>query len=104
MDYGQFHTLDTYLFDTVHKRFRDQGYLSAFDFFCIVVWKANRAKSKIAKRLLEQSKCQDLDTAVRRLTEGIADRMPDELRQGLGRIPAVCRRRAERGAGWHEPA
>jgi hypothetical protein len=44
--------------------------LSAFDFFCIVVWKANRAKSKAAKRLLAQGH-SNLEDAVAALLGAI---------------------------------
>ena len=46
--------LEIYLFGTVTHRFHRQGSLAAFDFFCIVIWKANRAKSRIAEHLLER--------------------------------------------------
>jgi hypothetical protein len=70
MDYRQFYDLEKYLLTTVHDRFHDQGYLSAFDFFCIVIWKANRAKSKVAKRLLANSP-GNIESAVRELTADI---------------------------------
>ena len=47
-----------------------QGYLSAFDFFRIVIWKANRAKMKVAKRLLGSAK-KSLDEVVVELTKVI---------------------------------
>ncbi len=72
LDYRQFYDIESYLFNTVRNRFSQQGYLSAFDFFCIVIWKANRAKSKIAKRLLSASRCETLEEAVRQLTKEIA--------------------------------
>lgn len=71
MDYRQYYDLESYLLDTVQPRFMQQKYLSTADFFCIVIWKANRAKSKIAKKLLDQG-YQDLDTAVQALTSGLA--------------------------------
>ena len=43
---------ERYLFENVHRNFHCWSKLTAFDFFSIVIWKANRAKSKIAKRLL----------------------------------------------------
>ena len=43
-DFLRYYDLETYLFDDVHDRFHRQGSLSAFNFFAIVVWKANRAK------------------------------------------------------------
>lgn len=67
----QFYTLELYLFNTVHHRFTQQGYLGAFDFFCIVIWKANRAKTKVAKRLLGNTE-KTLDEVVVELTKGIA--------------------------------
>jgi len=83
-DYRIFYNLEDYLFATVRTRFASQGYLSAFDFFCIVIWKANRAKSKIARRLLLRD-YPDLDTAVRTLTANIAGQpmAEDRLRHML---------------------
>lgn len=71
MDYSQYHNLDSYVFDVVRTRFSEQGCLYAFDFFCIVIWKANRAKSKVAKRLLEKSKPDDLEATIHKLTAGL---------------------------------
>ena len=72
LDYRQFYDLESYLFDTVRNRFAQQHYLSTFDFFCIVIWKANRAKSKIATKLLQVAKMETLDEAVGKLTREIA--------------------------------
>jgi len=71
-NYEQFYNLESYIFDKVRCRFIEQGYLSAFDFFCIVIWKANRAKSKIAKMLLSKKKGDNLDAIVKKLTAGLA--------------------------------
>lgn len=87
---GLYH-LEGYLFDTVHERFRVEGELGAFDFFCIVVWKANRAKSKIAKRLLANGHA-DLEAVATDLTRRIAaqssprERLRVALEAGL-RLP-----------------
>ena len=70
MDYLEVYNLEIYLFETVHGRFHEQGHLSAFDFFCIVIWKANRAKSKVAKKLLKKG-YDNLDAAVYDLTSGV---------------------------------
>ncbi len=91
-DYRAYFDLETYLFGTVTQRFRDWGYLAARDFFCIVIWKANRAKSKVARTLLKRGKA-DLETAVYRLTTGLAAlpageaRLRDLIRQ-VGSAPA----------------
>ena len=71
-DYRKFNDLENYLFGDVSRRFSEQGYLKAFDFFCIVIWKANRSKSKIAKRLLSKGH-PDLDSAVVALTKSLAN-------------------------------
>ena len=65
--------LEEYLFNAVGPIFRRVGKLSAFDFFCIVIWKANRAKSKVALNLLshDQGKRQDLETIVCDLTTSL---------------------------------
>jgi hypothetical protein len=83
MNYHQFYDMESYLFGPVRSRFEEQGELSAFDFFCIIIWKANRAKSKIAGRLLKHG-YGDLDTAVRELTRGLAQQStPQERLQYL---------------------
>ena len=72
-DILRLYDLESYLFDVVGPRFRTNGCLDAFDFFSIVIWKANRAKSRIAKRLLG-SGAEGLETAVRELTTHLAGR------------------------------
>lgn len=67
-DWLDYYDLETFLFSEVHQRFREQGWLDAFDLLSIVIWKANRAKSRIARRLLATSGCSTLDEAARRLT------------------------------------
>jgi hypothetical protein len=53
----------------VKDYFSKSGFLNSFDFFCIIIWKANRAKSKIANRLLTIN--PDLDEGVKDLTNEI---------------------------------
>ena len=45
--------LEGYLFNRVSKRFAQQGTLSDYDFYAIVIWKSNRAKTKIKRGLSE---------------------------------------------------
>lgn len=75
MDYRRYYDLESYLFDVVRKKFNQQGYLDAFDFFCIVIWKANRAKSKMASRILKSAKTDDLEHAVHLLTSGLREKL-----------------------------
>ena len=73
MKYIDLYHLEKYLFETVGPRFKKNTKLSAFDFFCIVIWKANRAKSKVAKRLLsiDPLKRKDLNLIVKDITSKI---------------------------------
>jgi hypothetical protein len=66
----RYYDLERYLFEDVHARFHSDGSLGAFDFFSIVIWKANRAKSRIARLLWSnrQEAESDLESIVRRLT------------------------------------
>ena len=75
VDFRQFYDLESYLFEVVGPRFRANGRLDAFDLFSIIIWKANRAKSRIARRLLD-SGAGTLEDAAALLTEGLASQ-PD---------------------------
>ena len=70
-DFLQIYDLESFLLDTVRPRFHEQGWLSAFDLFCIIIWKANRAKSMIARNLVTRSNSDTLEESVRVLTAGI---------------------------------
>jgi len=68
-DYLPFYDLERYLFETLSPRFTQSGTLSSFDFFCIVIWKSNRSKSKVARRL--QARIPDLEEAIRVLIQEV---------------------------------
>ncbi len=69
----QYYDLEGYLFKVVSIRYAQDKTLTAFDFFCIVIWKANRAKSKVAKRLLAHRNDQaNLKSAVNSLLTAIS--------------------------------
>jgi len=72
IDFRTFYDLETYLFDAVSPRFAADHTLTAFDFFCIIIWKANRSKTKVVKRLLAHASSSDLDLAVKALVAAIA--------------------------------
>lgn len=80
----RYYDLEKYLFVDVHDRFHTDGSIGAFDFFSIVIWKANRAKSNIARRLLkmDQSGRHELEPIVRDLTSSLfrASHPRDRLR------------------------
>ena len=70
----QYYDLEGYLFKVVSTRYSQNKTLKAFDFFCIVIWKANRAKSKVAERLLAHGNSQPiLETAVDSLLTAISE-------------------------------
>ena len=70
-DYLSLYHLEDHLFGPVHHRWQANGRLDAFDFFCIVIWKANRAKSRVARKLLERGH-GNLVSAVPELTMAVA--------------------------------
>ncbi len=78
-DYARYYDLESYLFGEVSQRFTNTRQLSAFDFFCIVIWKANRSKSKVAKRLLAQGH-GDLLSAVQALTAALIQAQDNQAR------------------------
>lgn len=48
--------LEQYLFEKVTRRFEEEGTLSPYDFFAIVIWKSNRAKTKVKRGLINGGK------------------------------------------------
>lgn len=72
-DYLKYYNLEAYIFEDVHQRFHAEHSLGAFDLFSIVIWKANRAKSKIARKLLAQDPegRRDLESIARTLTASL---------------------------------
>ena len=67
---------ENYVLTDVRDNFNRDGHLTAFDFFCIVIWKANRAKTKIAQRLLKRN--PDIEQSVRDLTSKIFSATDDK--------------------------
>ena len=96
IDFRSYYHLERYVFDTVSDRFSQDGVLNAFDFFCIIIWKANRAKSKVARRLLTSGKYADLNSAVRALTSAIRvapsarDKLRVLIRDWKFALPIAC--------------
>jgi len=68
-DYLKYYNLEAYLFEDVRQRFHAEGKLDAFDLFSIIIWKADRAKSKLAKRLAK--KAGSLEAAAVQFTTGL---------------------------------
>lgn len=69
IDFSKYYSLEEYLFNEVRVNFEKRGYLTSEEFFCIVIWKAVRAKTLILRKLL--AKNQPLDVTVRQLTSDL---------------------------------
>lgn len=86
-----YYDFERYLFETVNNKFAQGAEITSFDFFCIVIWKSNRAKSRIAARLRNRN--ADLDAAVQQLiselrkAEGHKARLMVLLRDWQLRLP-----------------
>ncbi|HAX41763.1 MAG TPA: hypothetical protein PLF84_11650 [Bryobacteraceae bacterium] len=80
MDYVKYYHLEDYLFTDVTTAFRTRGFLTPEEFFSIVIWKANRAKTAVKRRMLAH--VTPLRAAVESLTRSIAksDNDADRLR------------------------
>jgi hypothetical protein len=85
LDPLRYYDLESYLLGEVQSRFHSDGSIGAFDFFSIVIWKANRAKSHIARRLIKVDplRRRQLEPIVRDLTASIALARDDRARLQL---------------------
>lgn len=81
----RYYDLERYLFEDVGRHFAADQSIGAFDFFSIVIWKANRAKSYIARRLLRRDKNgrAELEPIVRDLTASLFDAPDEKARLGI---------------------
>ena len=67
MDYLKYYSLEKYLFGDdkddgdVRKNFLKNGFLTPEEFFCIIIWKANRRKTKIKAKFPKERKKLDED-------------------------------------------
>ena len=77
-DYLLYYDLESYLFDAIGPRFHKEGKLDAFDLFSIIIWKAERAKSKLAHRLIAQA--GSLEVAAEEFTRKLFDADSPEAR------------------------
>jgi hypothetical protein len=79
-DFLSYYNLEDFLFGAVRNRFHKQRKLDAFDLFSIIVWKANRAKSKVAERLLQSHKPKNLDAVSEEFTRALFEAANAESR------------------------
>ena len=69
-DYLRYYHLETYLFEDVREHFHRDGKLDAFDLFSIIIWKANRSKSTLARRLIRKS--GSLESAAKQFSRALS--------------------------------
>ncbi|WP_412028737.1 hypothetical protein [Deinococcus yunweiensis] len=74
--------LERYLLDDVSGRFRRGEPVSTFDFFCIIIWKANRAKTLMARGLASRSGAA-LDAAVQALLNDVRAAPSEEAKMKI---------------------
>ncbi|MGD1088038.1 MAG: hypothetical protein ABR955_04850 [Verrucomicrobiota bacterium] len=75
-----YYDLERYLLEIVRPRFRNNGWIGAFDFFSIVIWKANRAKSKVANKMQRISGEKDLEKICHKITKSLGRAKDDKER------------------------
>lgn len=71
INYEKFYDLESYLFKDVSKFFQLNGYISGVQFYCILIWKAERAKFKNARKILKKEGSKSFDENVKTLTREI---------------------------------
>lgn len=77
IDYEQFYDLERYLFEDVTDFFRENGYLSGVQFYCILIWKAERAKFLNARKIMNKDRSKTFDENVKILTSKISSASSD---------------------------
>lgn len=75
------YALEERLLNNVGHHFRGFGKLSAFDLFCMIIWKANRAKTRIARMLMKRCPGQSLDEIAEEI--GASIHRPGEPRERM---------------------
>jgi hypothetical protein len=72
VDYKKYYNLESYLLTKVKDNFKRNGFLTTEEFFCIIIWKANRSKSKIRTKLQKLFKTKDNNEMVKKLTQSLS--------------------------------
>lgn len=81
LDYLSYYD-EKYLFEDVARKFHQSKQLDAFDLFSIVIWKANRAKTRIAD-LMRRKAPGDLDAVSRLFTSELYNALDGQSRLEL---------------------
>lgn len=75
LSFDRFANLEKYIFSEVNNNFHSRGFLTPKDFFCIVIWKSNRAKGRIKQRLAREG---TLEKVVKQLTKEVFTERDDK--------------------------
>ena len=65
--YLKYYFLEDYLFNDVHKNFKNYGYLKPEEFLTIVIWKSNRAKTKFKIKSRGKLNAEKIETTTKEL-------------------------------------
>ena len=68
INYEKFYDLEKYLFKDITEFFQHNGFISGVQFYCILIWKAERAKRKNARKILKKEGSKTFDENVKTLT------------------------------------
>lgn len=82
--YLKYYFREEYLFNDVNKNFQKQGYLTSEEFFAIVIWKSNRAKTNVLRGIVKSGK------TIRSITsEVFGAKTPEQKLNILTSIPGI---------------
>lgn len=76
-NYLKYYSLEDYLFNEVSANFRKKGFLTTKEFFAIVIWKSNRAKTRVLKGIKKNGK------TIRQLTSEVNKENDDKKKVGI---------------------
>ncbi len=71
IDYEKFYDLESYLYKDVTEFFQLNGYISGVQFYCILIWKAERVKFLNARKIIKKEESKTFDENVKILTREI---------------------------------
>lgn len=71
VEYLDYYDIEHRLFPKIQKKFDESGKISAEDFWCILIWKANRAKNFARNRLIEKSEDKTFQGAVNKIASDL---------------------------------
>lgn len=77
INYEKYYDLERFLFKDITEFFQLNGYISGVQFYCILIWKADRAKSYNARKIINKEESKTFDENVKTLTSEIYSAQSD---------------------------